>query len=93
MIYMLNSLLGKTRASNFIIVMVDFSNDIQAEKSTNIFGEFGLAEALATLHGHTKPLTYNWGQLPINSISTLIQLIVNLRGRYLNFSDGIPSDH
>jgi len=41
---------------------------------------------------HNTPI-YNRGQLPINGIYTPLQVIASLQGGYLEFDNGVQSDH
>jgi len=80
-------------AGDVIVVAADFNEDIWSDTLCTFFGQFGLKEVLSTLHRPGLPASHNCGSLPINGFFVPAGLIHFCHVGYLDFSEGVPSDH
>ena len=77
-----------------IIIGIDLNDPVQRHDHTQYIGELYMKEAILTIHpGTSHPVTNirNASNYPIDGIWCSLGLTA-LRGGYLNFKEGIPSD-
>jgi len=76
-----------------VIVMANFNKDIWSAVLQTQFLELGLDVVFTSLHGKQAPATQNCQSLPIDGIFLPCDIIPYCQGGYLDFGNGVPSDH
>jgi len=76
-----------------VIVVADFNEDVRSPELKQFFRQFDLIEALTELNQGRPPATHNRGSKPIDGIFIPANLLHHSCGSYLNFGNGVPSDH
>jgi len=76
-----------------IIIMADINEDIKGPVTKKYICQIGLVEALMTLHKTKPPQTHQRGQEPIDRIFLSESLLEGAKGGYLEFDNGLGSDH
>jgi len=80
-------------AGDRIIVLTDFNEDVQLPWIWQFFANINLIEAISTITGSPPMATYNRGTMPIDGIYVSPDLLPLIKGGYLAFDAGIPSNH
>jgi len=79
---------GKT-----VIVAANFNKDIRSAELIQFFWQFDLIEVLTKLNQGRPPATHNRGSKLIDGIFIPAQLLHHGCGGYLNFGEGVLSNH
>jgi len=80
-------------AGEEIIVLTYFNEDVQLPWIRKFFANLNLMEVLSELTGLPPAATYNRGSTTIDGIYVSPGLFLSIKGGYLAFDAGIPSDH
>jgi len=81
------------RIINTIILLTDFNDDVRLPWIRQFFANVHLTKALTEITGPWATATHNCGQAPIDEIFVSPELLPMLKGVYLTFNAGIPSNH
>jgi len=93
MVELLEEIKEWTAAGELLLVAGDFNDDTTQPGFKRRMQEMGLVDALASLHGQPTLPTYNRGTFPIDAMYASPALLHGAKGGYLDFEDGLLSDH
>jgi len=88
-----SEVLAWQEAGDKIIVLTDFNDDVRLPWIRIFFANLNLMEVLSELTGLLTTATHNRGSTTIDGIYVSPELFSAIKGGYLTFDAGVPSDH
>jgi len=93
MVELIEEIRNWQQLGELLLVMGDFNDDTAQPSFKQRMQEVGLVDALASLHRQPHLPTYNRGATPIDAIYASPGLLLGASGGYLEFEDGLLSNH
>ncbi len=93
MVELIEEIRNWQQSGDLLLVMGDFNDDTAQPSFKQRMQEVGLVDALASLHRQPHLPTYNRGATPIDAIYASPGLLLGASGGYLEFEDGLLSNH